>query len=185
MIRSYAWLVPVLVAPRWWPLVALVAWAGFRPRGAGRAIRVDEEIDLLGRLVAIGLSGGLPPSQALAAAAGEVDESVGDDVRAVLRGAARTGLGPALAGAEGPAGELLRRMAGAQASGAPVAGAVLGFVDTRRAERRSRLLARIRSLPVVLSVPVAFLLLPGFVLSVVGPAVVQRVGDFYGPLVGR
>jgi Flp pilus assembly protein TadB len=133
----------------------------------------------------IGLSGGLPPAQALAAAAGEVDHSVGGQVRAVLRRAARTGLAAALAEGEGPAGELFRRLAGAQASGAPTAAAVLGFVDARRAERRSRMLTRIRSLPVTLSIPVALLLLPGFVLTVVGPTVVERAGDLYGPLVGR
>lgn len=183
------WLIPVAVSPRWWPLlIALVLAAAVLMRWTRRTRRpqsIDEEVDLLGRLTAVGMAGGLSLPAALGDAARDVHPSVAAEVASVLRRASVSGLAVALTQApQGEASDLLHRLAGAQVSGASPVAAVLAFVDERRAERRNRLLSRVRALPVLLSIPVALALLPGFVLVVVGPTVVERAGSLVEPLLG-
>jgi hypothetical protein len=50
------------------------------------------------------------------------------------------------------------------------------FIVTSEEEERARVLERIRTLPVRLIIPLALLLLPGFVLVVVAPGVVETLG---------
>lgn len=183
-----AWLLPIALPPAWWPAAALVVCASLvvrRRRGRrDRAADPDREVDVFGRLVAIGLSGGLPPAEAVRMAATSVDRAVATGVDAVLRQAATSGLAAAMSGSVGPASPVLRRLAAAQVSGGSPGAAVLALVDERQAERRARLLSRVRALPVLLSLPVALALLPGFLLVVVGPAVADRAGSLLGPLIG-
>jgi hypothetical protein len=65
------------------------------------------------------------------------------------------------------------------ASGAPVLDAVERYGEERRAEDRAAREAALRRLPVLLSFPLALLILPGFVLLTVAPALsgaVERLG---------
>lgn len=182
------WLLPVAVSPRWWPLLTMVALPAAMIRLGHRIRRpqdLDDEVDLLGRMTAVGMSGGLSLASALADAAREVHPDVEREVASVLRRASASGLAAALTEApDGTATVLFHRLAGSQVSGASPVATVLAFVDERRAARRNRLLSRVRALPVLLSVPVALALLPGFVLVVVGPTIAERAGSLVGPLLG-
>jgi hypothetical protein len=65
------------------------------------------------------------------------------------------------------------------ASGAPVLEAVERYGEERRADDRSACEAAVRRLPVLLSFPLALLILPGFVLLTVAPALsgaLERLG---------
>ncbi len=67
----------------------------------------------------------------------------------------------------------------ALATGAPLAPAVSGYATALRNEERSRQLTAARRLPVKLLFPLALLILPGFLLLTVGPAVLgslERLG---------
>ena len=67
----------------------------------------------------------------------------------------------------------------ALATGAPLAPAVSGYAAALRNEERSRQLTAARRLPVKLLFPLALLILPGFLLLTVGPAVLgslERLG---------
>ncbi|MGF1665648.1 MAG: type II secretion system F family protein [Acidimicrobiia bacterium] len=177
---------------RWGWLVMASAGLGWRGLGAalvlltiGRLRRRrrrhdvvgDEAVDHLAALVVIGLSASMTLPAALESAALETGGAVADEVADVLRRARHRGVARALAETEGPLADLATQLAQAQVTGAPMVGAVTAFLATRRATARSKLLERARTLPVRLIVPVALLLLPGFIVLVMGPYVIEQVGD--------
>ena len=59
----------------------------------------------------------------------------------------------------------------ALSTGAPLQPAVSGYATTLRNEERSRELNAARRLPVKLLFPLALLILPGFLIVTIGPAV--------------
>ena len=64
-------------------------------------------------------------------------------------------------------------------TGAPLEPAVSGYATTLRNEERSRELTAARRLPVKLLFPLALLILPGFLILTIGPAVLgslERLG---------
>ncbi len=86
----------------------------------------------------------------------------------------------ALDGAGGHATDLYRLVARALATGAPLVDAVDGFATDRMQMRRQRTLTAARRLPVILVFPLALLILPGFVLVTVAPALIaalERIGS--------
>jgi hypothetical protein len=119
---------------------------------------------------------------ALEFAAGEVDPVVAGEVRTVLRAARHQSLAVALSGAEGTTGRLFAALAGAQATGASSIRAVAAFVDEDRSVRKARAAEAAQRLPVKLTVPLALLILPGFVLLTFGPTVISTVQRLLGPL---
>lgn len=104
------------------------------------------------------------------------------DLAAIVRRARRIGSAPALAAATGPLAPLLRQLADAAMSGAPPDPAIRGFIETERRRIHTRTVERARRLPVRLMVPMTLLVLPGFVLTVYGPAFVAMVVELVGPL---
>lgn len=133
------------------------------------------DVVLLGELVSLGLGAGLTFSAALAAAAPEVAPPLRLEVEGLLRRSRRAGLSSVLTQETGRARRLYRLAARALATGAPLVAAVDAFVHDLRAEERARRLASARKLPVRLLVPLALLILPGFVLMTVGPALVTAL----------
>ncbi len=91
----------------------------------------------------------------------------------VARVAAVTGLTAAVAHAPDDLRPVVAQLARAQASGASLVGTVRRLLEADLAEERSRRLARTRSLPARLMIPVTLLMLPGTVLLVYGPSVVD------------
>ncbi|HSG78311.1 MAG TPA: type II secretion system F family protein [Acidimicrobiia bacterium] len=161
-------------------VAALWAWRGRLARRRDAMGAVEGDLVVLADLVALGLTAGLPPRAALDAASRWVVPELGDEVRLVLAEADRRGVAAALADAGGHGARLYRLLARAVVSGAPAADAVESYAAERRHADHAARLADARKLPVRLLVPLALLILPGFVVLAVGPAVIdalERLGE--------
>jgi hypothetical protein len=169
------------------PAVAVAASVGLL--GARRRLRTRRlatreaagDVGLLAELTGLGLSAGLGLSQALSAARPFVHVDLAGEVGVVLRRAAHGGLAAALAEASGHGRRLYLLTARAVVTGAPLASAVDAFVADAAAEERATQLEAARRLPVRLMLPLALLILPGFVLLTVGPTVLAALERFNLP----
>jgi len=148
------------------PIALLAAGA----LAASRPVPHGPDVLLLADQVVLGLRAGLTLEGALREAHSDLAPAMGGEVAALLRAARHSGLGPALAGASGRGERLFRITADAVQTGASLAPAVEALSDELRHEDHARRLAAARRLPVRLLLPLALLILPGFVLVVVGPA---------------
>lgn len=172
--------VPGLV---WWPLPTIVVgaaiWLRRRIIGLSRSRAAEErarrDVSVLGELTALGLSAGLGFSQALELAAPRLEPAVRREVGELLRHARLTGLSAALASSRGRCASMFRLCARAVDTGAPVVGAIDGFVDQSLADQRERALTQARRLPIKLLFPLALLILPGFMILTVGPALLGSI----------
>ena len=133
----------------------------------------EADVIVLAELVSVGLAAGLGFSAVLRRAAEGLAPEIRQEVADVLRAATTTGLAAALTMASGRCRGLFRLAARAVDTGAPVGAAAEAFVDDAIDEQRSNDLANARRLPVKLVFPLAFLILPGFMLLTVGPAVLS------------
>lgn len=141
-------------------------------RGLSPRIRGNDEAQLA-ELAALGLAAGLSFPAAVEAAT----DAVPGSESARLRRAARIHADHADISSDDPG--LLRVARRALATGAPLAPSVSGYATALRKDERSRQLAAARRLPVKLLFPLALLILPGFLLLTVGPAVLgslERLG---------
>jgi len=155
-------------------LLAVVARNRLRTRRRATE-RASDDVALLADLTALGLRAGLGLIQALERAAVDVSPGLAEEVRTVVRSAGRSGTAAALTTAGGHAERLYRLAARAAATGAPVAEAVDGFAAERRHADHSRAAADARRLPVRMLLPLALLILPGFVVLAVGPALLEAL----------
>jgi type II secretion system (T2SS) protein F len=177
LMLRYPWLVAVMALPK--------LNSKYRVLKSRRAAlrRAESDPMIVGRVVQVGLAGGLPLASSLALAVGEVGELVADELTATLRTARREGIASAMAAFTGPRMKpFFSRITLAQASGAPMQDAVAAYLIDRRAERRSRALEQLRRLPISLMVPLGLLILPGFVVLFVGPIVLNSLMDLSGSL---
>jgi hypothetical protein len=136
------------------------------------------ELALLGELVGIGLTSGMALAEALAFAGSRLTSQLAYEVEAVRREMFRTGAVGVVAQSAGMAGRLYLLIGRAMATGAPVLPAVESFVAERRADERAQRETALRRLPVVVLFPLALLILPGFVLLIVAPALSGAVERF-------
>ncbi len=175
------WLQP-LVGVAGLGAASLVGWRSRlqRRRLAQEAARAD--VALLAELVGLGLTAGLSLHAALATARRFIGSELTDEVDGVLRRARGSGLAAVLSESAG-AGEGLYRMAArAVSTGAPLVAAVDGFVHERLSDERAARLAEARRLPVRLMVPLALLILPGFVLMTLAPALASTLNRLVLPI---
>lgn len=129
-----------------------------------RITRSEQEDDvLLAELTALGLSAGLSFPASLEAAAQHASGPGRDQVRRALRT-------PEARGDAGPATGLFALADRALLTGAPLLASVDGYAMSLRRDRRAAATERVRRLPVKLLFPLALLILPGFLLLTVGPA---------------
>jgi tight adherence protein C len=164
-------------------LFGAVAYAAVRFRRRRREVEaIESEVTMLGELVALGLGAGLTFPGALARAVPAVAPSLRSEVEGVLRRARRDGAAAALEAATGHAARLYALSGRALATGAPLLPAVDAFVTERRDAERRRAQARVRRLPVRLMFPLAFLILPGFLLLTLGPALAGALERLEFPL---
>lgn len=77
---------------------------------------------------------------------------------------------------------IIAQLARAQRSGASLSGAVRRMLETELAADRSRRIARARTLPVQLMIPVTLLMLPGLVLLLYAPSLLSMFEDLTGVL---
>lgn len=171
----------IAAAALWQPLalavVAMVAGvvaARRRLLGATRRARHvgDAEI-LFAELLGLGVGSGLTLHNAAEMAASEVGGPVAVSVTAALRRSSIRGAAQALASATGPASDLMHLVARATATGSPMSGAIEAYVSDARGRRRAARLAATRRLPVRLLLPLTLLILPGFIVLTLGPALLS------------
>lgn len=146
-----------------------------RTRIADAASRVSHLADLIG----LGLTAGHNVSGALAAARQHIHPGLVPELDQMLRLARHRGVAPTLATASGHGSDLYRAIARSVATGASTLDAVTAFAGDHRAALQAAAIERARRLPVKLLFPLALLVLPGFTLVLLGPALVgaiERVG---------
>ena len=181
------WALPVVFGAVLYPIPALVlavaALAITRRAGIRRArverSKAERDAVMLAELTGLGLSAGVSFVAALDAAAHEVGQPLAGEVQAVVRRSRYRGIAPALEESSGAARRLYLLAARATVTGAPVAAAVRAYVAEQRDAERARALAAARRLPVQLLFPLALLILPGFMVLTVGPALLgalERLG---------
>ncbi len=185
--RAGWWVLPAVACAVWYPLPTLAlgvaALAAIR-RSAIHRVRADRaraerDAVALAELVGLGLSAGLSFVTALEAAGCEVGPPLADEVHDVIRRSRHRGIAAALEESGGAAQRLYLLAARATVTGAPVADAVRAYVAEQRDDDRTRALATARRLPVQLLFPLALLILPGFMVLTVGPALLgalERLG---------
>lgn len=101
-------------------------------------------------------------------------------LRIVARVAAVSGLNVAIAHAPVEIRPVIAQLARAQRSGSSLSGTVRRLLEEDLAEERSRRLARARSLPTRLMVPVTLLMLPGLVILLYAPSLLGLYRDLLG-----
>jgi len=180
VLRSNRWEIlaaGILVAIILAPIVGiglalgLAVWiaAKRRPRSSG----FNDDEAMLAELTALGLSAGLTFTAAASAAADSVPGEASTRLRRAIRSGTQTDADTV------DDHDLMVVVNRALSTGAPVQPAVSGYATTLRNEERSRALTRARRLPVKLLFPLALLILPGFLILTIGPAVLgslERLG---------
>ena len=126
----------------------------------------------LADLIALGLTAGLGMTAAIATAVESLDGPVADEAGVLLRRMSIDGLAAA-ASAKGVAAGLFRAIARSASTGAPLLEPVTRIADELHAEVAADRLRAVRRLPVALLFPLTLLILPGFLLLTVAPAVLD------------
>ena len=165
------------------PLPALLISGGvgaFLARDRLRARRrarqaADADVTQLAELTLLGISGGLTFVGSLDMASGHVAPQLRAEVRRTLRRSRHQGTAMAFVRDQGRARDLYRIAARTSITGAPVMPALESFVDERRADQRAAAVATARRLPVRLLFPLALLILPGFMVLTIGPAILEAL----------
>lgn len=163
----------VLLAGR---LLARRAVAPIRHRRAAAKSRAQTDSDetRIAELVALGLSAGLTFPVALEQAA-ELETGCSPETVRVLRAMRTGGIAAALESHDGDLRRLAVVAGRAQLTGAPLLPAVEALIDEHRSAARSERLSAVRRLPVQMAIPLALLILPGFVVLVTAPALIASL----------
>jgi hypothetical protein len=161
-------------------LVALLLAANRLPARRRRAA-MDVDGDGAARLVLLALRAGESVHGALALAAEEADPATSAGLRRVAHVARASGLAAALLDADPSLGPMLEVLARAEAVGSPVAAELAGHLRQSDRDRHMAAVARARSAPVRLALPLTLLILPGVVLMTVGPSILSTIADLVEP----
>ncbi len=103
-----------------------------------------------------------------------------EELNRVARLATVSGITAAIADAGPDLRPVMAQLARSQRSGGSLASTVRRLLDQDLAAERSRRLAKARSLPVRLMIPVTLLMLPGLVLLLYAPALLGLFNDLVG-----
>ena len=165
-------------------LCVVALWRTLPRRGAwGRPTSTRDVAETAAGALVVAASSGLSLRGSLELM-GEVLGTPGrTEVAALLRNAHGIGLSAALVRATGSLAPLFERVARATMSGAPITATIAGYLAEARGLRRAARLEAARRLPVRLTIPLALLILPGFVLITAGPAVIHSFETMLGPLI--
>lgn len=162
-------------------LACAAVWVAFalrRPSDGRPAVDMQA---IAGALV-VGAAAGLSLQGSLETARAAVGAGERAELERLLRDARYLGLAAALGRSKGDAAPLFDRLARAQVSGAPLAATVAAFAAEERETRRAARIESARKLPVRMTIPLALLVLPGFLLLTAGPAAVGSIQRMLGPL---
>lgn len=131
-------------------------------------------------LLLVGLRSGLSVLAALVAVSDSIPHYA--SLRRVTRVAIVSGLVVALPYGDDGLRPIVAQLARAQRSGASLSGAVRRMLEAELAADRARRIARARTLPVRLMIPVTLLMLPGLVLLVYAPSLLGMFEELTGVL---
>jgi len=171
VVTDAPWLVAVAAAGG----AIAVGWVRLRSRRV-RAMQNSMDLADLCDLTVVGLTGGLGLQSALHLAATSTGGSVGAEAEQILRSARVAGASEAMAAADGIGRPLYRTLGRAAASGAAVLEPVAQLADELSAELETQRLEAVRRRPVAMLFPLTLLILPGFLLLAVAPAVLEAFG---------
>jgi hypothetical protein len=140
----------------------------------------DPSLTLVLLLLLVQLRGGLSVLAALT----EVSTALPGygSLRTVSRVATVSGLVSALPYADPKLRPVIAQLARAQRSGASLSGSMRRMLDGELGADRARRIARARTLPVRLMIPVTLLMLPGLVLFLYAPSLLGMFEDLTGVL---
>lgn len=171
---------PTLVATAVHPLLGVAVGAALvaatrivriaRTRARGSEQR-SEQI-LVADLVASGVEAGVSFDEAVSIASGFVSGAVSSEMRARARVAHHGAVGD---GDGSIVDEMFRLAARSAITGAPLANGLRSLSEGERAKDSAARVERLERLPVKLLFPLAFLILPGFLLIAVAPALVSGI----------
>ena len=105
-----------------------------------------------------------------------------DELVLAARVATISGLTQAVMVVTGEMRGILAQLARAQRSGAALGDTVRSMIEADIAAEKARRVARSRSLPVRLMIPITLLLLPGLVLLLYAPSMLRLFEELSGPL---
>lgn len=138
---------------------------------ADTAGEVDEQV-LVVELVAMGLSAGVPFEDAVEESARHVSDVTANRLRACLR---RSRFNHASTEPSDPIARMFAIVSESQDSGASAFQQLTAVVEQVRSDREAALDQRLERLPVAMLFPLALLILPGFLLVAVVPAVIGGI----------
>jgi hypothetical protein len=127
-------------------------------------------------VLAIALTGGLGIHGALQLASNHVGGPLASEIQTLLRRAQIDGLSEVLASSEGSGSRLYRIISRAAVSGSSLLDPVKGLARDLESEIAARRLEAMRRTPVTLLIPLTVLVLPGFLLLSIAPAVLEAFG---------
>lgn len=130
----------------------------------------------LAELLLVASMAGLPPGSALERIAPSAPAGVADIVWRLNRSAKSVGLEKALLDIRGPFEPLCAVVARATVTGSGLASGLRSYIEAAHADEHAKRLVRVQRLPVRLLFPLALLILPGFVLLVMGPVLIEAFG---------
>jgi len=142
-----------------------------KQRRLDRALVLEEHLTV--DLAALGVTAGLSFDQAAVDAGDRVGGLVAIDVRKAVR---RVRSGLEVETRDGPISAMFSSADRSVHSGAPISVALADLARHGREDLATKEQERLEKLPVKLLFPLAFLILPGFVLVAVVPAVVSGLG---------
>lgn len=156
---------------------AVLLWR--RPRIGHRVPEpAPGDVMALATLLVLGLDAGMTVAKALRWARPFVHSALAIEVAAALRRARLEGLSAGLRSTSGRSAELFRSMALAVETGAEVSPVLEAHRERLAADANADATARLRRLPIKLVFPLALLMLPGLVLMVAVPALIEALGRF-------
>lgn len=163
------------------PLVGMIG--ALAPHVWGRVVSgktVETPIRVVLLLILVELRSGSSVLAALIAASEALPTY--SSLRTVARVGRVSGLVSALPYADDRLRPVVAQLARAQRSGASLSDAVRRLLDTELAAERTERIARARTIPVRLMIPVTLLMLPGLVLLLYAPSLLGLFEDLTGVL---
>ncbi|MBT8208627.1 MAG: hypothetical protein HKN07_10305 [Acidimicrobiia bacterium] len=167
-------------------------WSGsFRGtvlRAAGKRQPVEPNPVVLAELLVTATLAGLPPGAAFEWAGRHASTELAHVTRDIVRSARNVGLSRALLDVPEPFGDLCTAVARSTVTGTGLVAALLAYIEQARADEHAERMAGMQRLPIKLLFPLALLILPGFILLVVGPVLVEafgRIQNSLPPVSGR
>jgi hypothetical protein len=142
-------------------------------RSRYRKVRELADLASICDLTAIGLTGGLGVQPALEMAVRHVDGEVSLELGALLQRCRVDGIAAAMTTAHGAGRRLYRVVGAAVATGSSLLDSVARLAHDLHSELAASELEAVRKLPVTMLFPLTLLILPGFLLVAIAPAILD------------